>query len=385
MKKIPKNMKRLFIFLWAIFAWIVIAFWVVVKPWEATNYNKTQKQWINPTATAYFAGGCFWCMEWIFEKQYWVEWAYSGYTWGNESTATYEQTSNKDTAHREAVRVVYDPEIISYKKILELFWTQINPTDDGGQFNDRGFVYSTAIFYNNEEEKNIAEESKKDLQESWRFDSDIVTLIEPAKEFYDAEEYHQDYYKKNPVRYKLYTSGSGRRPFIEENWQDRIDFLQGKEYVNREWVESESKKKYSEEDLKSRLTPLQYKVTQEEGTEPAFNNEYWDNKEPWIYVDIVDGTPLYSSLDKFDSGTGWPSFTKWISEENFTIHTDTRFFLTRTEVRSAKADSHLGHIFNDAPPELWWIRHCINSAALRFIPVDQLEDEGYWEYVDMFK
>jgi len=353
------------------------------KDTDATLYQHTWE--INATATAYFAGGCFWCMEWIFEKQYGVEGAYSGYTGWDEATATYELTSNKDTAHREAVRVVYDPDIISYKKILELYWTQINPTDDGGQFNDRGYVYSPAIFYNNEEEKAIAEQSKKDLQESGRFESDIVVAIEPAKEFFDAEEYHQDYYKKNAIRYNLYTSGSGRRPFIEENWQDRIDFLKNKKYINGEWVEYTPQSIYSEEELRERLTPLQYRVTQEEGTEPAFDNEYWDNKEAWIYVDIVDGTPLYSSLDKFDSGTGWPSFTKGIDEANFTTHIDTRFFMTRTEVRSAKADSHLGHIFNDAPAELGWIRHCINSAALRFIPVADLESEGYGEYVEMFE
>jgi len=324
-------------------------------------------------------------MEWIFEYQTGVEWAYSGYTGWEASTATYELTSSKTTKHREAVRVVYDPNIISYKKLVELFWTQINPTDDRGQFNDRGFVYSPAIFYNDDQEKRIAEQSKADLQESWRFEQDIVVAIDPATEFYDAEERHQDYYKKNPVRYKVYTSGSGRRPFIENNWQDRIDFLQNKKYIDEEWVEFRSSAKYSQEDLKSRLTAMQYKVTQEEGTEPAFNNEYWDNKEPWIYVDIVDGTPLYSSIDKFDSGTGWPSFTKWIDESNFTTHVDTRFFMTRTEVRSAKADSHLGHIFNDAPPELGWIRHCINSAALRFVPVDQLESEGYGEYLDLFE
>ena len=145
-------------------------------------------------------------MESIFEKQDGVVGAYSGYTGGAVETATYELTSAKNTQHREAIRVVFDPSIITYQKILELFWTQIDPTDDAGQFNDRGFVYSPAIFYSNEDEKNIAEQSKKLLQDSKRFEQDIVVAIEPAKEFYDAEEYHQDYYKKNPIRYKLYTS-----------------------------------------------------------------------------------------------------------------------------------------------------------------------------------
>ena len=376
MKKIPKNIKRVLISIIAIIIWTMWAFAFITQPWKnVSSQTEVHTGEINPTATAYFAWGCFWCMEGIFEKQYGVEGAYSGYTGGSAETASYEQTSAKNTGHREAVRVVYDPDIISYKTLVELYWTQIDPTDDGWQFNDRGFVYSTAIYYNNEAEREIAELSKLELQNSWRFQENIVVAIEPAKEFYDAEEYHQDYYKKNPVRYKLYTSWSGRRPYIEANWQDRIDE-----------IESGLKKpvaKYSEKELLW-ITSSKWYVTQEDGTEPAFDNKYWDNKEPWIYVDIVDGTPLYSSLDKFDSGTGWPSFTKWIDEANLTTHIDTRFFMTRTEVRSKHADSHLGHIFNDAPPELGWIRHCINSASLRFISVDSLEEEGYWEYVEMF-
>lgn len=383
-KSLKKYTTTLIIFLLAIWIGIALASGPLILWWKSWEEKISHTWKINATATAYFAGWCFWCMESIFEKQYGVEWAYVWYTGGQESTATYKQTSDKNTKHREAVRVEYDPEIISYKKLLELFWTQIDPTDEGGQFNDRGFVYSTAIFYNDADEKTIAEESKKNLQESGRFESDIATIIEPMKPFYDAEDYHQDYYKNNSVRYKLYTSGSGRKWFIETNWQDRIDYLEGKKYIKGEWIENKSTAKYSEEDLRTRLTPLQYKVTQEMWTERSFDNEYWDNKEAGIYVDIVDGTPLYSSIDKFDSGTGWPSFTKWISEDNFTIHTDTRFFLTRTEVRSASADSHLGHIFNDAPAELWGIRHCINSAALKFIPVDKLIEEGYEEYVEMF-
>lgn len=130
------------------------------------------------------------------------------------------------------MRVAYDPDIISYKKLVELFWTQINPTDEGGQFNDRGFVYSTAIYYSDEEEKLIAEESKENLEESGRFEDPIVTPITPAKPFYDAEDYHQNYYKENSIRYNLYTAGSGRKKFIEENWQDRIDELENMTFIS---------------------------------------------------------------------------------------------------------------------------------------------------------
>jgi len=342
-------------------------------------FEKTQSQHLTPNPSperrgeqdvAYFAGWCFWCMEGIFEAQDGISQAIAWYIWGSKETAVYSQVGTWDTQHREGVHVIYDPNIIDYAKLVELFWTQIDPTDAWGQFADRGFQYTTAIFYSNEEEKKIAENSKKSLEDSWKFDSKIATLILPTTEFYRAEEYHQDYYKKSSLRYKLYKKWSGREGFIEENWTKRIKEL--------------NEKTYSDVALKERLTPLQYDVTQNGATERAFKNEYWDNKEAGIYVDIIDGTPLYSSLDKFDSGTGWPSFTKWINEDHLTTHTDTRFFMTRTEVRSTSSDAHLGHIFPDAPAELWGIRHCINSAALRFVPLSSLEEEGYEEYLEMF-
>jgi len=327
-------------------------------------------------------------MESIFEIQDGVEGAYSGYTGWEESTATYEITSSKATQHREAVRVVYDPNVITFRKLVELYWTQTDPTDGEGQFNDRGFVYSPAIYYSNDSEKLIAQQSKNDLSASARFDEPIATVITQASAFYDAEDYHQDYYIKNPIRYNVYTAGSGRKKFIAENWQDRIDELRGKDYVNGVLISKKQDEKtigsYSEQELREMLTPLQYKVAIEQGTEPAFNNEYWDNKQPWIYVDIIDGTPLYSSLDKFDSGTGWPSFTQSIDDNNITVDIDTRYFMTRTKVDSATSWAHLGHIFNDAPAELWGIRHCINSASLRFVALENLEAEWYWEYVEMF-
>ncbi len=355
-----------------------LAFLTACSIWaKNTSSDTTQTLNTENLKNAYFAWGCFWCMEPFIEAQPGVEWVYSWYTWGTEETATYELTSAKNTDHREAVKVVYDPDIISYADLVEMFWTQIDPTDEGGQFNDRGFVYSTAIYYSNDEEKLIAQQSKNKLEVSKRFDAPIVTSIEEVKPFYLAEEYHQDYYKKNPIRYNAYSLGSGRKWFIKENWQDRIEELTKDNNIS-------SNKKTMNDDLKTRLTPMQYKVTQEEGTEPPFQNEYWDNKEDGIYVDIIDGTPLYSSTDKFDSGTGWPSFTKAIDESLVTEHVDTRYFMTRTEVRSAKADSHLWHIFPDAPKELGGIRHCINSAALRFVPLDEMQDEGYGEYLKLF-
>lgn len=320
---------------------------------------------------AYFAWGCFWCMEGIFEWQPWVEKAVVWYIGWTVKEANYRQVSTGKTEHREAVKVSYDPANIDFEKIVELFWTQIDPTDPNGQFADKWFHYTTAIYYSNDQEKSIIEASKKALVDSGKFDKDIVTKILSVTEFFEAESYHQDYYKKSSFRYNLYAKGSGRKWFIEENWAERIGEL--------------NEQTYGEEALRERLTPLEYAVTQQDATEPAYDNKYWNNKQPWIYVDIIDGTPLYSSIDKYDSKTGWPSFSKAIKDENVFTKTDRKLFISRTEARSVSSDAHLGHIFQDGPEEQWGLRHCINSASLRFIPVDELEQEWYTEYVELFE
>ena len=325
---------------------------------------------------ATFAGGCFWCMEPPFEKLDGVIEVISGYTGGSKENPTYEEVSAGGTGHVEAVQITYDPTKITYSDLLDVFWRQIDPTDPNGQFVDRGSQYRSVIFYHDEEQKRLADQSKEALDKSGRYDKPIVTEIVEASVFYEAEDYHQDYYKKNPIRYKYYRYNSGRDQYLKKVWGDKM-----------ETTSKNNRNKYSKlskNELKKKLTPLQYQVTQEEGTERPFNNEYWNNKKEGIYVDIVSGEPLFSSLDKYDSGTGWPSFTQPLQPGSIVEKEDTSLFMTRIEVRSKHADSHLGHVSDDGPRPTG-LRYCINSASLRFIPKEDLEKEGYGEYKKLFE
>ena len=336
--------------------------------------NMTQGSEALQVAT--FAGGCFWCVEADFEKVTGVVKAVSGYTGGTKENPTYEEVSSGKTGHVEAVQVYYDPAKVTYEELLRYFWRHVDPTDPGGQFVDRGSQYRSVIFYHDEEQKKLAERSKEALGKSENFAKPIATEIVKFTRFYDAEEYHQDYYKKNPLRYRYYRHGSGRDEFLKKTWGNDMEIAKQKDEM--------AYKKPDDATLKKQLTPLQYEVTQKEGTERPFQNEYWDNHRDGIYVDVVSGEPLFSSLDKFESGTGWPSFTKPLEPGNIVEKEDRSFFMKRVEVRSKYAGSHLGHVFDDGPPPTG-LRYCMNSASLRFIPKENLEKAGYGKYLGLLE
>ena len=323
------------------------------KEQKMTMESKEEQQII------YLAGGCFWGLEAYMERIQGVTDAVSGYANGKGDTTNYQLLHATD--HAETVKVTYDPNKISLDKLLQYYFRVIDPTSINKQGNDRGRQYRTGIYYQDGADKAVIEQALAQLQTKYK--KPVQIEVQPLKNYIVAEEYHQDYLKKNPNGYCHIDITKADEPVIDE-----------KDYP-----------KPSDAELKAKLTPLQYSVTQNKHTERSFSNEYWDNFQPGIYVDVTTGEPVFSSNDKFESGCGWPSFTKPIAKEVVHYQTDNSFNMQRTEVLSRAGNAHLGHVFDDGPKDKGGLRYCINSASIKFIPLAEMEKAGYGYLIQSIK
>ena len=333
----------------------------------------------------YLAGGCFWGVEQYFALVPGVLDAVSGYSQGTVENPSYQEVCTGQTGHTETVQVVYDSSVVSLNHLLNLYFDIIDPYSINKQGNDRGPQYRTGIYYTNEADGQIAQSFIAEKQAAT--DRKIVVELEPVKNFFPAEEYHQDYLEKNPFGYCHISRDKFRKaatsvdtsliPNLGETVkpEDEVSQLPS--------LEQERYPRPSNEVLQERLSPLQYDVAVKAATERPFFNEFWDNHEAGLYVDIATGEPLFLSTDKFDSGCGWPSFTKPIATELVTELVDTSHGMVRTEVRSRSGDIHLGHVFDDGPLATGGLRYCINSASLRFVPKNEMEAAGYGDLLPL--
>jgi len=342
--------------------------WEPEKDWNQEDRKEIKKMEIDKKTNAstkeiYLAGGCFWGTEKYLSVVKGVLKTEVGYANGKTANPSYEDVCYRNTGHAETVKVVYDPEEISLEFILKLFYDVIDPLAKNRQGNDKGTQYRTGIYYTDNQDREIILNSIKELQ--IKYDKPVAIEVMPLENYYVAEEYHQKYLDKNPNGYC---------------------HIGGEKFEKAKQAQ-DVKVKYKpipKEVLKEKLTDIQYDVTQNNATEPPFRNEYYDNFKEGIYVDVTSGEPLFISSDKFESGCGWPSFSKPINPDIINKVTDATHGMTRFEVRSKTGNAHLGHVFNDGPKESGGLRYCINSASLKFIPKEKMEEEGYGYLLKLF-
>lgn len=348
--------------------------------------------------TLFFAGGCFWGLEAFFKYLPGIHNTEVGYANGTTEHPSYEDVCYNKTGHAEAVAVTYDRKRLSTETLLEAFFEAIDPTTFNRQGNDRGEQYRTGIYYLDEADRPLIE--AEIAQQEKLYHNPIVTEVGPLKDFWEAEEYHQDYLDKNPDGYCHIDPLAGKR-FVEEKliklFADKLaeSDPQGSSILQMEGavdtndigtlIDRHNYQRPSDNELRQELTPEQYRVTRQDATEFPFTNTYYNTFDKGIYVDVTSGEPLFTSYDKFDSGCGWPSFSRPIHDDVITEHDDRKLSAPRTEVRSRAGDSHLGHVFSDGPKEYGGLRYCINSAALRFIPLEKMEEEGYGYLKPLFE
>lgn len=392
-------------------AWTTMIAWMVIQGIALSSLSlhaedaPSEKSAKGGTKSAIFAAGCFWCGQSDFEKAPGVIEVISGYSGGKLKNPTYETYAKG--GHREVIMVVYNPAKITFAGLVEFLIKHIDPVDRGGSFVDRGTKYAPAIYVADEEERRAAEQVIDAIDEMKIYRRPINMPILARGDFWPAEDYHQFFHRKNPDQYARYRSGSGRDEYIVKHWGNKAAELtlpnaypvhatgddageksetskpeKGEANQGKPW---ESFKKPKPAELRKKLTGMQYKVTQESATETAFKNPFWNQHEAGIFVDVVSGEPLFASTDKFDSGTGWPSFVKPLVADHMVYREDKSENAVRTEVRSRYGDSHLGHVFSDGPQDRGGMRYCINSASLRFIPKAKLEKEGYGMFLPLFE
>lgn len=339
---------------------------------KSSNLNKQAN--MKNQSEIYFAGGCFWGTEHFLKQIRGVDGTQVGYANGNIKNPTYEQVCQDNTGFAETVKVSYDPQVVKLDFLIDLFFKTIDPTSLNRQGNDRGSQYRTGIYYTDKADLPIINATVKSLAKNYT--KPLVVEIKPLTNFYKAEDYHQDYLDKHP---------NGYCHISPELFEMAKKANAAKAAATSQAVSKVAYKKPDDTTLRSKLTAEQYAVTQKNATEPAFKNEYWNEKREGIYVDITTGEPLFVSTDKFDSGCGWPSFSKPIDNKLIDENTDNSYGMKRTEVRSKTGNAHLGHVFNDGPVDKGGLRYCINSASLRFIPKDKMAAEGYGDYLRLLE